>query len=392
MLPDERTTHNNALTLPKDVEAMVVAPDRLVARGAVSFLREEGIEVRVADDADAAFEEAIMHPPDVVVIDSAIAIDGGVDLCERLKGNVRTHFVPTIALTGDGADHLRLRLVTAGADAVFAPDALPAERRARLWALLRTRALFRRIDRKQRHQGTEINERRRWLAYVLHDLQGAVGALRATFDYLARFAPPTADRRRGDFDEALQDGETTFNQLLHSMRTVLDFDRFEAGVLTPLPKPVRLSDVAKKLVEELKQSLARESDIEVVSPSDEVPVYLDAVLMRGALVNLILHCVKHGAGRTFVTVDGERGTLSVRISRAGLRFPEVDKARLFEPYAQLGGRPVGYGVGLALARAIVEAHGGEIWIEDGTPTTGAGAFVFTLPSTSASARRGASPP
>lgn len=392
MLPDERTTHNNALTLPKDVEAMVVAPDRGVARASVAFLRDEGIEVRVADDADAAFEEALMHPPDIVVIDAGIAIDGGVDLCERLKGNVRTHFVPTIVLLPANGDHLRLRLVAAGADAVFSPEVDVAERRARLWALLRTRALFRRMDRKQRHQGTEISERRRWLAYVLHDLQGAVGALRATFDYLGRFAPPATDRRRGDFDEALQDGETTFNQLIQSIRTVLDFDRFEAGVLAPLPKPVRLSEIARKLVDELKQGLAREAEIEVVAPTDELLVHLDSVLMRGALVNLILHCVKHGAGRTFVMVSGERNTLSVRISRAGLRFPEVDKARLFEPYSQLGGRPVGYGVGLALARAIVEAHGGEIWIEEGAPMSGAGAFVFTLPSSLSGFRRGKATP
>ena len=392
MLPDERTTHNTALTLPKDVEAMVVAPDRDVARASVAFLRDEGIEVRVADDADGAFEEALMHPPDVIVIDAAIAIDGGVDLCGRLKGNVRTHFVPTIMLLAVAGENLRLRLVTAGADAVFWPEVDLAERRARLWALLRTRALFRRLDRKQRHQGTEISERRRWLAYVLHDLQGAVGALRATFDYLARFAPPANDRRRGDFDEALQDGETTFTQLLHSVRTVLDFDRFEAGALAPLPKPVKLSDVARNLVSELKQGLAREADIEVVASADEGLVHLDSVLMRGALVNLILHCVKHGAGRTFVTVANERNRLSVRISRAGLRFPEVDKGRLFEPYSQLSGRPVGYGVGLALARAIVEAHGGEIWIEDGTPVSGAGAFMFTLPSTSSSERRGTPAP
>ena len=52
------------------------------------------------------------------------------------------------------------------------------ERRTRLWALLRTRALFRRFDRKQRHQGTEINERRRWFAQSTpHDTRGTVNVL-----------------------------------------------------------------------------------------------------------------------------------------------------------------------------------------------------------------------
>src|SRR5216683_2668180 len=99
MLPDERTTHNNTLSLPSDVEGLVAAPGRGVARPLVDFLKGQGI-------------------------------------------NVQT---------------------TSGADAVFGPGTDAQERRTRLWALLRTRALYRQIEKKQRAQGSEIVERRRWL-------------------------------------------------------------------------------------------------------------------------------------------------------------------------------------------------------------------------------------
>src|SRR3954462_2763845 len=69
ILPDERPTHNNALALPTHVEAMVVAPDRRLAQPAVSFLRQEAIDVQLTTDVDSAFEEALMHPPDVIVVD-----------------------------------------------------------------------------------------------------------------------------------------------------------------------------------------------------------------------------------------------------------------------------------------------------------------------------------
>src|SRR5438045_127319 len=76
-----------------------------------------------------------------------------------------------------------------GADAVFSPSVDQTERRTRLWALLRTRALFRSLDRKQRRQGSELGERRRWVSYLLHDLQGPFGALRANVEFLSQFAP-----------------------------------------------------------------------------------------------------------------------------------------------------------------------------------------------------------
>ena len=89
MLPDERTTHENELSLPSEVEGLVVAPGRAVARALIGFLRNEGIHVRTVADANAAFEEALLHPPDLVLIDDSVPPDGGVDLVQRLKANVR---------------------------------------------------------------------------------------------------------------------------------------------------------------------------------------------------------------------------------------------------------------------------------------------------------------
>ena len=62
MLPDERTTHSNTLSLPSDVEGPVAAPGRGVARPLVDFLRGQGINVQTTSDADSAFEAAPLPP------------------------------------------------------------------------------------------------------------------------------------------------------------------------------------------------------------------------------------------------------------------------------------------------------------------------------------------
>src|SRR5262245_36201255 len=202
MLSDERTTHEE-LPAPREVEGLVVAPGRAVMRSLVGFLRAEGINVRTVADAEGAFEEALLHPPDIVLIDDRVPPSGGIDLVHRLKSNVRTHFVPTILCTLNELRRERVRALAAGVDAVFAPSTDVEERRARMWALLRTRALYRRIDRLQRNQRSEIVDRRQWLSHFLHDLKGQIGALSANVQYLARFAPETGDPRQASFDATL---------------------------------------------------------------------------------------------------------------------------------------------------------------------------------------------
>ena len=99
-----------------------MAPGRAVMRSLVGFLRGEGINVRTVADAEGAFEEALLHPPDIVLIDDRVPPSGGIDLVVRLKANVRTHFVPTILYTLNDLRRERVRALAAGADAVFAPN------------------------------------------------------------------------------------------------------------------------------------------------------------------------------------------------------------------------------------------------------------------------------
>jgi K+-sensing histidine kinase KdpD len=318
-----------------------------------------------------------MHPPDVILVDDRIAPSGGIELCQRLKGNVRTHFVPTIVLALSDLRSFRTRALGAGADAVFSPSTDPQERRMRLWALLRTRALYRRLERRQRSQGTEIVERRRWLAYLLHDLQGSVAALSANVDYLSRFAPPAGDKRHQDFEEAVADAHTVFDQLMHSVRTVLDFDRFETGRLTIEAAPVLVGDLAAEILADLSHNPALIGQVGLDRAADELPVNVDSELIRRVLVNLVMHCVRRGEGKTSVRVGRADGDVSVWVGCAGSTPTAAEKREMFEPYAQLHEKPVGYGLGLALARAVVELHGGKIRVED---VIGGGvAFVFRLP-------------
>ncbi|HVZ74464.1 MAG TPA: hybrid sensor histidine kinase/response regulator [Polyangia bacterium] len=368
MLPDERTTHNQALSLPSDVEGLVAASDRAVARPLLDFLRGQGINVQTSVDADAAFEEALLHPPDVVLVDDRLPPAGGIELCQRLKSNPRTHFTAVIIVAPNDVRSHRLRAWAAGADAVFGPATDAQERRTRLWALLRTRALTRQLERKQREQGTEIVDRRRWLSHFLHDLQGQLAALNVNVDYLAKHGPAPGDLRLANFLESVEDARTVFAQIMAHVRTVQDYDRYETGRLIPHETSLSLGELGADVAEELQRhATSAEKALSFSRPPGESErrVHGDRELLRRAILNLGMSALRRAPARGHVAmsvVETDVGS-RFRVSVPGEVIQGADRLNLFEPYAHLS-VGAGYGLGLALARAVVELHEGHLWIED----------------------------
>jgi K+-sensing histidine kinase KdpD len=387
MLPNERTTRSEVVTLPGEVEALIAAPSRAVARPVVEFLKHEGINVQLVISADSAFEEALLHRPNVVLIDDRVPPAGGIELCQRLKGNTRTHFVPTILYAQSDVRQHRLRALAAGADAIFVPGTDEQERRTRLWALLRTQAIYRRQEKKQRNQGSAIQERRRWIGNFVHDLQSSIGALQANFEYLAQAARAKGRAGSADLEECITDSQTVFRQMVRGLRTVLDIDKFEAGRIALREAPLLLSELARAVKSELDwHATTAGKTIEVERVVREVPALGDADYLKEAAVNLVHFVLRQPATRQVqIRVSAVGGCSRLTVVGDGEKIDPEDRDKIFEPYARPSKQaPLGYGLGLALTKMVVELHGGSVWVEDAP--RGNSAFVMELQSENGSPR------
>ena len=164
------------------------------------------------------------------------------------------------------------------------------------------------------------------------------------------------------------------------VRRLRDFFRTGATNL----RPASIPDLASAVVEAMRP----QAEGSGVVLQEEVSVGLPAVLVDSLQIEVVLRnlvanaleAAAHGAAPRWVRVEigtDNAGHLRTVVRDSGRGVAPGDSARIFQPF--WSSRATGLGMGLAISRAIVEAHGGRLWVE----TRGEGSFGFTLPASHA---------
>ena len=153
-----------------------------------------------------------------------------------------------------------------------------------------------------------------------------------------------------------------------------------AGQLQVNPKPQPTAAIVDAARARL-QTISAEHNLVINIPTDLPPILGDEQRIAQVLVNLVENAAKYSPKQTRITVSGSHVDSSVQIdvSDEGEGIPPEDRQLVFEAFRQIHRRPTqkGAGLGLAISKGLVEAHGGRIWIQDGAAS---GTTVsFTLP-------------
>jgi len=147
---------------------------------------------------------------------------------------------------------------------------------------------------------------------------------------------------------------------------ILEMTKLEAGVMRVQTEPASLSTPLQLAIRSLGGSV--DGRCRVTVAGDVPPVPMDVVLLAHAVRNVIDNAARCSAPDSAIDIDGARTRREVVLSVAdrGAGIPAADLERVFEKFYQVPGGGEGrggIGLGLAIARAIVEAHGGRIWAE-----------------------------
>jgi two-component system sensor histidine kinase KdpD len=216
------------------------------------------------------------------------------------------------------------------------------------------------------------------LSSVSHDLRTPLASITGTASSLlegeASLDPPT----RRVLLETLYEEAERLNRLV---RNLLDMTRLQSGALQVSKQWHPLEEVIGAALGRMEK-LLRGRPVATRVPQDLPLVPIDDVLIEQVLINLLENAVKYTPAGSEIELTARvgNGMVAVDVADRGTGVPPGDEARLFEKfYRGRSSTSRGAGLGLAICRGIVEAHGGRIWAEN--RSGGGASFQFTIPVT-----------
>lgn len=224
-----------------------------------------------------------------------------------------------------------------------------------------------------------LEEKDRWrraiLGSVSHDLRTPLASIKAAASALHQTDAIIADALKDELFETIL---TQTDRLTRLVVNLLDITRIEAGVLQPNLAVVEISELIEEGISALGGSAPVEK-IRIEGCSKEHFVIADHILIAQVIANLLDNALRYSPNRELVSIEIRENDskLFVSVNDSGPGVPKEVKDQIFEMFQQdsSGGRA---GLGLAIAKAFIDAHQAKIEVDDSQ--YGGARFTFSLPA------------
>ncbi len=219
-----------------------------------------------------------------------------------------------------------------------------------------------------------------FLASVSHELRTPLHTIIGFADLLAEQVTGPLNERQNHFVQHIL---TDSHYLQSLINDILDLSKIEAGGLQLRLEIIETTRAIEEVVSAMRSQASAKYIQLITNVKGSPPLRADYVRLRQVLFNLLGNAMKFTPTGGIIRVDAvpHGDFVEISVSDSGMGIPLEKQAAVFDRYYQVtgltSGVPSGTGLGLPIARALVEHHGGRIWLES-EPGKGS-RFAFTLP-------------
>ncbi|MBZ0201181.1 MAG: hybrid sensor histidine kinase/response regulator [Ignavibacteriaceae bacterium] len=424
-------------TAPEKAEILIVEDSISQANQLKFILEANGFSVAQANNGQQAVELLKVFKPSIVISDVLMPEMNGYELCERIKQSPETKDIPVILLTALSNPNDVIRGLQSGADnfitkpynrhflmsrieyimlnkeirknnisgtaveIMFAGNKyiINSDRMQIIDLLLSTyenaiqkndelasanhelTIIHRELEQKNRELEKLNQEKNKFLGMAAHDLRNPLGLINGFSSFILEEAGDNLSKTHSDFLNIIQ---SSSESMLLMVNDLLDIALIESGKLELRKEKIYLTAFIDQIVS-LNNVFAIKKKIQLnFQHDDSRPVtFCDPGKIQQVVTNLISNSLKYSESGSSVDINlsSNKSEAIIFVKDHGRGIPERDKDKLFKPFSRAGVKSTAgeksTGLGLMIARIIIEGHRGKIWFEsvEGTGST----FYILLP-------------
>jgi len=357
---------------------ILLADDNADMRDYVGRLLGERWDVEAVGDGASALAAVHDRRPDAIVTDVMMPELDGFELLRALKDDEATRDIPVIMLSARAGEEATLEAIGAGADDYLVKPFTARDVIARVDAQLQ-RAAERKLAHDHLVEANRIKDE--FLATLSHELRTPLNAILGWSRLLK-----SSTLRPGMLERALEAIDRNARAQAQLVDDLLDVSRVISGQLAVKHEPVNLRAVISDAIDAVRPSLTDKAVKLRMSVANDADVVIDgdADRLRQVMLNLLSNAVKFTPPGGEIDVEVRRAPkmIEIVVRDTGMGIAQEFLPHVFDRFRQADSAPSrrfgGLGLGLAIVRHMVEAHGGSVSADSQGPGTGA-QFIVRLP-------------
>ncbi len=352
------------------------------------FLKPQNYTIVTASDGVEALEKVEIEKPDIILLDIMLPKMDGFQVCEHIKKNQETRFIPVIMITALKELKDKIRALEVGADDFISKPFENVELLTRVKSLLRIKNYHDQLEEKNQ----ELEEKNQELLkldkfkeelshLIVHDMKNPLFVIQGNLQMmemgLGDSISPTVQKFLGRIDRSTQN-------LLRMVLNLIDIFKIEGDNADLNLELVGLNELAQKARQRLMDYPENEHKQINLNLVDKIPfIRLDMSMMERVMDNLI------SFGAANVPADGQVNVetffndheVGMIIHDFGTQIPVKYSESMFDKFSQVEIKNEGYrlgrGLALTFSKLAIEAHGGQLTVD--TENKVGNRFILTFP-------------
>ncbi|MBU2513680.1 hybrid sensor histidine kinase/response regulator [bacterium] len=345
-----------------------------------SLLTQNGYSAVAAQGGEQALEYIKKKEPEIILLDIMMPGMDGIEVCKRLKDDEDTREIPILFITALTEVNDKIKAFAAGGADYLTKPFVKEEVLARIEVHLKNARYLKQLTETNQHLKDLNKLKDDFLGMATHDIRSPLSGVNGVIDLiLTGELGEINDQQREFLELILKSGK----QIMNLVNDLLDISVIESGNLKLTFENCRIRSIIEDRIR-LHQFTVKKKEIMIISDLKDNPeLTLDPERFGQVLDNLLSNAAKFSPEKSkiFVSLEADKTDVIIKIRDEGPGISKEDQEKLFGMYRKLSARPTSgeksSGLGLAIARKIIDGHQGDIYVES---SLGKGAtFVIVLP-------------